>query len=200
MTVVYEWIAIVGVPNRKKKKIQFLHNAALTELSQSWTPVVNNTVKTHIVILIMLWDYMRLQGGSSHYCYSVNDGSEIDVDSHVVLVLWGGPELLSVHVPISFHTPSFCLLHHIHKVPTQSVNEWRHWFWSPLWGLSAACFRANLQNPSPASQLVIKLWCEGTRIHRFNDESPPQTISEERTIISIPISIYLLLPSMPFLF
>lgn len=40
----------------------------------------------------------------------VNDSGEIVVDSHVVLVLRGGLGLLSVLVPLSFHTPSLWLL------------------------------------------------------------------------------------------
>lgn len=85
--------------------------------------VQNKMVSSQALILIRLLDETRLQGGTwSQWCYSVNDGSKIDVDSHVVLVVWGGPGLLSVHVPISFHTPSFCLLPHC-LLYTRSSSE-----------------------------------------------------------------------------
>lgn len=133
---------------------------------------------------------MRLQGDFKSCCYSVNDGSEMDVDSHVVQVLWEGPGLLSVHVPISFHTPSFCLLPHCLlstrsplRVLTNDSTDFDYHSEVPL------MFVSQPTNPSPLSQLVIKSWRVGTRIHRFSDESPPQNVFEERTINSIPIPV-----------
>lgn len=98
--------------------------------------------------------------------------------------------------PYHFTLPhsAYCPMLVIHKVPTQSANEWQQWFWLPLWGLShptAPRLCANLQTPSAASQLVIKLWRGGALgggIHRFSDESPPRSSCEEMTANSILIS------------
>lgn len=118
-------------------------------------------------------------GPSSQYCYSVNDGSRIDFDRRVVLVLWGGPGLLSVHVPISFHTPPFCLLPHCLlstrsplRVLTNDSTDFDYHSEVSLVSLLpvSACFWASLQSPLELSQLVIKLCCEGTNIRRFRDE------------------------------
>lgn len=150
----------------------------------------------------MLWDEMRLQGTSSQCCFSVNDGSKIDVDSHVVLVLWGGPGLLSVHVPISFHTPSFCLLppcllstRSPHRVLTNDSTDFDYHFevsLIPLLPISEPNYKP-LSSFTACYKIAV---CEGAGIHRFSDESPPQSFSAEMTINSILISVYFLRPNL----
>lgn len=81
----------------------------------------------------------------------------------------------------------------------QSANGWQNWFWLPLWDLShlsAFLFLSQPTNPSPASQLVIQCGVKEWEIHRCHDESPPQSVSEQRVINCIPISVCLLLPNV----
>lgn len=100
--------------------------------------------------------------------------------------------LLSVLVPLLFHTPALWLLPRAcypQGPPTYSANELQRWFWLALWALSAPHFGAKLKTTLQLHSLLEN--CR-VREQQFTDFvlRAQHSLSEEMTINNMLICLF----------